>query len=120
MKKLKDLVKGDKVMFSNISSRSVATVDRVTKTMIITKFGNRFNRESGMMVGSENNSWSSASIHVPAEGEIARLVSQNDKRKLVSKIASFNFNSLTLEDLIKVKEIINKSEALKGKNKFAL
>ena len=120
MKKLKDLVKGDKVIYSNISTRSVATVDRVTKTMIMTRFGNRYNRQTGVMVGSNNNIWSCESIHVPSEGEVAKLVRQNDVRKLVSKIRSFNINSLSWEDLVKVEEILRKSELSKGENKLAL
>lgn len=70
MKDLKDLQVGDYVLVTGMSHRSIAKVDKVTKTQIVA--GNiRFKRESGWQCGGDR--WNVRRISVPTEKEISEI-----------------------------------------------
>lgn len=107
MKELKDLVTGDDVLVTGTSHRSIAKVDKVTKTQIVV--GNiRFKRESGWQCGGDK--WNVRRISVPTEKEISDVKEENLRNTLVYAISSFDFKRLSTDELKQVYNIVKGKE----------
>lgn len=107
MKEIKDLQVGDDVIVTGMSHRSIAKVDKVTKTQIVV--GNiRFRRESGWQCGDDR--WNVRRISVPTEKEITEIKEETFRKKLIFAISSFNFKYLSTAELEQVYNIIKDKE----------
>ena len=107
MKELKDLVAGDDVLITSRYYRRIAKVDKVTKTQIIANNA-RFRRDSGWQCGSDN--WDRKIISIPTEKEILDIKEENLRKTLVYAISSFNFESLSTDELKQVYNIVKGKE----------
>ena len=107
MKEIKDLVAGDDVLITSRYYRRIAKVDKVTKTQIIANNA-RFRRDSGWQCTSDN--WDRKSISVPTEKEILDIKEENLRKTLVYAISSFNFESLSTDELKQVYNIVKGKE----------
>ena len=107
MKEIKDLQVGDDVIVTGMSHRSIAKVDKVTKTQIVV--GNiRFRRESGWQCG--DNRWNVRRISVPTEKEISDIKEENFRKKLIYAISSFDYKRLSTDELKQVYNIVKGKE----------
>ena len=107
MKDLKDLQVGDYVLVTGMSHRSIAKVDKVTKTQIVA--GNiRFKRESGWQCGGDR--WNVRRISVPTEKEISEIKEETLRKKLIFAISSSDFKYLSTAELKQVYNIIKGKE----------
>lgn len=108
MKKLKDLVAGDKVLVVGVSCRRIAKIDKVTKTQIVVNNA-RFRRDSGWQCGGD--SWSrKKSISVPTEKEISDIEEENLRKALIYVISSSDFERLSTDKLKQVYNIVKCKE----------
>ena len=107
MKELKDLVVGDDVLFTVMSYRHIAKVDKVTKTQIIVNNA-RFKRDSGWQFGS--NRWNVRRISVHTEKEISDVKEENLRKILINTISSFDFKRLSTDELKQVYNIVKGKE----------
>ena len=107
MKELKDLVAGDEVLVTGTFHRSIAKIDKVTKTKIV--IGNvRFRRDSCCQCGGD--SWNRKFISVPTEKEISDVKEENLRKKLIHTISSFDFERLSTNELKQVYNIVKGKE----------
>lgn len=107
MKELKDLKAGDDVVVTGIFHRRIAKVDKVTKTQIIIDNA-RFRRDSGLQCGSDR--WNVRRISVPTEKEISDIKEENLRKILIHTISSFDFESLSTNELKQVYNIVKCKE----------
>ena len=104
MKELKDLQVGDEVVIKGLGyPERIAKIERITKTQIVVN-GYKFNRGSGSQCG--NNGWEGKNIYVLTDELKEQLQEVQRKRNIISYIEKFNFNSLSVEELLQVYNII--------------
>lgn len=98
---LDNLKVGDRVIVSyGVNSMVVSKVDRITKTMIVTEGGGRYNRTNGLPAGVSG--WNSGSLLEVTEQRIKEI----NHDRLYKKLSKFNFKDLPLESLQGIKKII--------------
>lgn len=107
MKELKDLVAGDEVLVTGTLHRSIAKVDKVTKTQIVIDNA-RFRRDSGWQCGSDR--WNIRRISVPTEKEISDVKEENLRKIIINTISSFNFERLSTDELKQLYNIVKGKE----------
>lgn len=107
MKELKDLVDGDEVLVIGTLHRSIAKVDKVTKTQIVIDNA-RFRRDSGWQCGSDR--WNIRRISVPTEKEISDVKEEVLRKTLIHTISSFDFERLSTNELKQVYNIVKGKE----------
>lgn len=107
MKELKDLVAGDEVLVIGTLHRSIAKVDKVTKTQIVIDNA-RFRRDSGWQCGSDR--WNIRRISVPTEKEISDIKEENFRKELLYAISSFDFKRLSTDELKQLYNIVKGKE----------
>ena len=106
MKELKDLQVGDEVVIEGLGYlRRLAKIERMTKTLFVVK-GFRFNRKTGRQ--HENLGWESKFISIPTNEQKERLLEAQRKSNIISYIEKFNFDSLSVEELLQVYNIIRR------------
>lgn len=103
MKELKDLQAGDEVIVDSLYDRTIAKVDRVTKTQIVIGT-ERFRKQSGWSVGG--NIWHRKSIYVPTEEDISEIKEEALRKKILYTIRSFDFKRLSKSELENVYNLI--------------
>lgn len=107
MDKFRDLKVGDFVIVIDRFGEHLQQVDRVTKTMIITK-NQRFNIQTGYLCNRD--AWSIIRIRIPSIDEIEIIIYKDKVRKTKSLIASKLYNCSDLEKLEKIKSILGESD----------
>lgn len=79
MKTLFDVKPGDLLIVTTARGRRIVEVEHKTKTQIETKYGTtkggttRWNKKTGLKVGSSYDRWYNERIKVPAEGELEEI-----------------------------------------------
>ena len=107
---------GGKVIITTRDYRIVGEVSKLTKTMIVVKWGkegkSRFNRQSGYSVGTDI--WDSQNIEEAIPEVIIEVKEENRKKHLVNyfhKVGWTNIDLITLEAVYTlVKEVASKLE----------
>lgn len=97
---------GDTVMIAKYgydAKKTLATVDRTTKTQIVVN-GFRFRKETGSMVGGDG--WNNASLYIPTEKECAEHRLALKKAKTIRLIKNSEFDKVGLEILEEVLHLI--------------
>ena len=103
MKTFEDLKVGDLVLITNRIKEELVPIERITKTMIITKY-QRFNIKNGELCNS--GIWNDCKIRIPTSSEIESIIYKNKISKIKSLIISkLNYCS-NLEKLEKIKSIL--------------
>lgn len=97
------MVAGDEVLVTGTLHRSIAKVDKVTKTQIVIDNA-RFRRDSGWQCGSDR--WNVRRISVPTEKEISDVI----RKTLIYSISSFDFKRLSTDELKQVYNIVKGKE----------
>lgn len=101
MKKLKDLVVGDKVVtYDKYDNRRIAIVERITKTLVVVN--NIKYRKSNGFASGESYIFSRR-IEIPKDEEQIKAIElEYRKRIIIHRIQNFNLNDYPLEVLEKV------------------
>ncbi|AEJ01239.1 hypothetical protein Nit79A3_1407 [Nitrosomonas sp. Is79A3] len=97
---LKNLKPGDEVCICRYEGKCIAKVDRVTKTMIITDDGYRFNKSRGYVVGAPD--WSRLHIDEPTS-----QLREEIEKKAICSMVRHSLESLGIENLREIKKIID-------------
>ena len=102
---LENVKVGDVVIVHRRSGDVVATVNRVTQTMIMVG-NNRFKKKNGEMVGDRSEYWF-CYITIPEDGEVEMV----KKKMFVSGIANkaikkMSDSGLTYDQAVKIKEVL--------------
>lgn len=108
-KQLKDAEAGETVIVwssGGMGWRRISKIDRVTKTMIFVERSS-YNRITGRRTG---NSRYSARIYLPDPGEIDEIRNEANKNGLVKKLSDFQFDSLPIETLEMIIELLPKTK----------
>lgn len=98
-----DLKVGDFVIVSDRLGERLQRVEKITKTMIITK-NQRFNIKTGRLCNG--NIWSFTLIRIPSADEIETIIYKYKVSKIKSLISSRLFDCSDLEKLEKIKSIL--------------
>lgn len=114
--KLNELKVGDKVIVRQSQNRFVKDIKRLTNTQIVLHYKNnlgqiyeeKYNRESGSMVGSSSSSWGHKWISVPKDGEVEEVKKEVLRKNLILKLEKFNWESAYLEKLLEVESVLQK------------
>ncbi len=95
----KSLEVGDQVIVRrSLNPDTYATIDRLTKTRIILKNSdNKYSRETGILVGG--SSWLIKYLIIADKEKIEALKSAQEKRKCVSFLTSYKWDTFDLEFL---------------------
>lgn len=102
---LEKLKPGDKVIIErSFGRRKLATVERITKTMIITQESQRFNRRDGHTVGPK--SYGSAWLLEPTQERLDEV----EKFRLMAKLRSTDWEKYSLSELQEIDKILRLSE----------
>lgn len=84
----------------------ISKIERITKTMIVVE-GVNYNRITGRRTG---NSRYSALIYLPDPGEIDEIRNDAKKKGLVKNLSDFQFDSLPIETLEMIIELLPKTK----------
>lgn len=101
MKKLKDLVVGDKVVvYDRYNNRKIGIVKRVTKTLVVVNYI-KYRKSDGFAYGESYIF--SRRIEIPKDEEQIKAIElEYRKRIIIRRIHNFNLNDYPLEVLEKV------------------
>lgn len=107
---LEALKPGDKVIIDKGHyGRSIATVERLTKTQIITDFCRmKFRKSDGLEVGGDM--WLGGVIKKPTDEEITKIIERKRRKKLIAKI---NLNAVVSLPTDQLKQIVKWIDAKK-------
>ena len=113
MKKLKDLVSGDKVIISgggsSLQGDSVEEVEKLTKTQIVLKDMNtRYWIKNGNQMGGDR--WSSSHLEIATKKKIAELTREKRRHSLNytinKRLANIDLSKKTTEELEEIYKIV--------------
>ncbi|KKL03903.1 hypothetical protein LCGC14_2621460 [marine sediment metagenome] len=104
---LENLKVGDRVVINTTSygsqgDNSVSVVERLTKTLIITKGGRKFRRNDGLSPGGE---WSKDTLQEPTPEAVDRIRQAN----LANKLRHYDWKPLPLATLRAIYDLLPKS-----------
>lgn len=100
---LESLEIGDEVAVCSRGKFSIETVTKVTRTQIVTQYG-RYRKDTGYSVGV--SIWNLANIK-PVTDAIRETIK---KSQLRSELTKQNFNGLSLDQLERIKSIIDEGK----------
>ena len=104
---LKDLKVGDLVVVYDTYTEKLASVQRITNTLIIAH-NTKFRKSTGVQVGE--GMWHSKNIYIPTGNDIERIKKEMTKRKMTDTIYNFagraRQEQVSFEDLEKVYDVI--------------
>lgn len=105
MANLENVKVGDKLIVSSRYDKYIATVERLTATLVITKHI-RFSKKDGKMPGCDSWNFTTAE---PATPEMIEQIRKKEKRiKLIQSCEKIEFRSLTDSKLEAILKIANK------------
>lgn len=103
---VQNLKKGDNVI---VSSRGdidkIHEVERTTKTLVIVR-NYRFNKETLKPHGQDR--YAASTLFEYTKRECERIYYEEEKHSIVKELKNVDFNSVSLEDLKTIKQILNK------------
>lgn len=111
---LDSLKPGDNVILnSGFNDKCVVSVKRIIKTQIVIgrksfinneTYEEKFNKSTGMLVGGHGYRIPFISEATPEK--IAKIKTNNEKRRIINKISDFNFKKVGLEYLFMIEDIL--------------
>ena len=100
---LESLKVGDEVIVTSRDSHSIESVTEITNTQIVTTHG-IFDKDTGISVSQKI--WGESYIR-PATDELKQII---NKTILVSKLSNFNYRNLSVDQLERIKSIIDEGK----------
>jgi len=101
VKSLNDIKVGDKVFISNTH---LSRVTRLTPTQIVLTDGDKYRKSSGRLIGGGD--WNIDSITYATTEQIEQHYTDIKKRKLAQAVSVTSWQSLTIDQLTKINDII--------------
>lgn len=102
MEKL-DLKKGDMVIFRGKYTTAITKIDRVTKTMFVTKYG-KFNKQ-GRLIGA--TVWNATYIGKGSEEEIKKIKDQMIYNKKINFLTNIKWKDYSVDKLDQIIKMLH-------------
>lgn len=102
MEALENVKVGDKLIVRTSYNECIETVERITATLVITKY-HRFNKKRGEALGGD--AWTHIWATPASTKDVERIKKVIKRRNLVTKCENIKFKNLTdaqLEDILKI------------------
>jgi 16S rRNA G1207 methylase RsmC len=104
---LQKLKVGDEVIVEGRYDRSVQKIEKVTENFLIID-GTKYRKQGGMMTGA--NSFHYSFLNEATPEVIDKINNENRLRNLRSFMRSLDINSLSIETMLQIREIITKQD----------
>lgn len=105
MNSLENAKVGDKLFVSNGMDESLETVERLTQTLVVTKY-HRFAKNSGKLYGSVH--WNALYARIATDEDIAMI----RRKKMIRRCGNIDFSLLTTAQLEQILKIVNSNVKL--------
>lgn len=102
---LENVKVGDVVIEMYEKNRKIATVTRLTKTMVYTGGYYYFLKKNGLVAGCDESFWHHG-IRLPKEGEIEEIQRIEFVENVVLALNKMTNSDLTYEQAVKIKEVM--------------
>lgn len=103
---LKLVSEGELVLVTDrIYGERLSTIEKLTKTQIVIKSGERFYKDSGSLVGG--GSWSTTRISEPSLEDKKRISRQMQVRKIKNAFSNTDFSEWTISELNELEKILS-------------
>ncbi len=107
MKTLQEAQVGDIVVCDEYGMKSLALIEKITKTQIITHRGGKFRKSDGWLIGQDMPRYM---IRLPEnQNEIDEISTSHAKRKTIMRLQNTKWENFSLDQLEAITHLINNS-----------
>lgn len=107
MSELKNVKVGDKLLVRNRYVEVIETVERITKTLVFTRY-RKYRIKDGYSMSSDK--WNHIHADIATQEDINRIIKANTRRKNIKICRDMDYDKLTDSQLERIIKIINNKD----------